>query len=135
MKRLGFAEGSDPLIDISDRPLDEQRPVGPLVGCGEEHEDKLGGTGGTFAFTVDVDTVDLSGAERPTPGHVKFDVVNPVLPSQLGQDDIETSEQRTGDVRVGIDISDVGMGVVEDLRGMINQIEGNGVEVYDVRIE
>lgn len=135
MSRLGFAEDSEPFIDISDRPFDDNRPIGPLVGCGDDHDDKLGGSGGTFAFTVDEDTIDHNDDVVPTPQHVVQDMVVPRLPSELGVKDVEVEKKRTGDIRVGIDISDVGMGVIDDLRGMVNDIEAQGVEVYDVRIQ
>lgn len=135
MKRTRFGEDSDPFIDISDRPFDDSRPIGPLVGCGDSHGDELAGSGGTFAFTLDEDTIDHNEEVIPPRKTVTQELVSPRLPEQLGVKDIELEETRTGDVRVGIDISDVGIGVIDDLRMMVDDIESQGVDVYNVRIQ
>jgi len=135
VSRLSFAEDSQPFIDISDRPFGDSRPIGPFVGCGNDHGNELGSSGGTFAFTVDKDTIDHNDDVMSAPQFVVQDMVVPRLPSELGVKDVEVEKKRTGDIRVGIDISDVGIEVIDDLREMVNDIEAQGVEVYGVRIQ
>lgn len=132
-----FRQDDKPFIDISDRPLDDTRPVGPFFGC-------QGGNGGsestvptTMGLTVDVD--DRLYTDDTDPDH--FEVVRGKMMEHIGsrfdRSDLELEETRVGDVRVRIGIENKTIKDVRWLEDHIDMIEQDDdvVNIYDVRLE
>lgn len=132
-----FSQDEDPFIDISDRPLDDARPVGPFIGC-------QGGSGGsestiptTMGLTVDVDDRLYTGDTDPDHFEVVRRKMMEHISSRFNRDDLSLEETRVGDVRVRINLENKTIKDVRWLEEHIDMIEDDEdvINVYDVRLE
>jgi len=137
MKKPTVAE--DPFIDISNRPLEEHRPIGPFIGCGGGSEDdRRRGVPQSVKFKVDYD--DSGMYHGDTHEERVHEIVLGNISEKFSSSDVSVQEMErpkgAGDVEVTIDVTGKTIRDVKWLEAKLDDIENDDrvLHIYDVKM-
>lgn len=113
-------------IDLSDRPLEDSRPLGPFIGCGGQEQNlKEEPINRRLVFAIDVYAPDAEERQFTTSTDEEYvdNILQEELSTQHRRLNSQLEENEVGDIRVSIDVTNLTIQEVESLRQDVLQIE------------